>query len=142
MINIFTGKNSLMLEYFKKYKKLIRFLFGGAIITFLQIVLLYVFSDAMHLWYLFSSQLSFVIAFFVSFFLYRGWVFPGGDKDSHHQFLLYSALTLVNFLMNGLMMFVFVEWIGLWYIYSQVLVKIIISILNFFCYNLIIFSKE
>lgn len=128
-------------QYVKRYDNLIKFLIGGVIIVLLQVSLLYVFSHFLHWWYLLAAQLSFTIAFFVSFFLYRDWVFPGGVKASHHQFILYAILTVINFFMNGLAMFLFVDGLGIWYIYSQVIVKILISIVNYFLYNVYIFNK-
>ncbi|MEK7477835.1 MAG: GtrA family protein [Patescibacteria group bacterium] len=127
--------------YIKQYDRLIKFLIGGVAITLLQVGLLYVFSGLFHLWYLFAAQLSFTMAFFASFFIYRDWVFPGGEKASYHQFILYTVLTVINFFMNGLAMFTFVDWLGIWYIYSQIIVKILISVANYYLYKILIFNK-
>ena len=128
-------------SYIKKYDKVLKFLIGGIFITILQVVLLYLFTHTFKAWYLFSAQLSFTIAFLVSFVIYRDWVFPGGEKASHHQFVLYTILTIMSFFVNGLGVFVFVDWLGIWYVYSQIIVKALMSIANYFLYNIIIFNK-
>lgn len=125
----------------KKYNKLLKFIIGGGGITILQVVLLYLFQEVFHIWYLYSSQLSFVIVFFVSFFIYKDWVFSGGAKSVHHKFLLFTGLSLLNFFMNGGGMYVLVSYFGIWYILSQIIVKILISIFNYLVYNLVIFNE-
>jgi putative flippase GtrA len=135
------AKNILESIIIGKNNKIIKFLVGGVAVTLLQVVLLYVFSSLLNVWYLLAAQLSFVISFLASFFIYRNWVFPGGSKASHHQFVLYTILTVVNFFMNGFGMFLFVDWLGVWYIYSQIIVKAIICVVNYFLYDMLIFNK-
>jgi len=128
-------------DYTKKYGKVLKFLIGGIFITVLQVVLLYLFTHIFRTWYLLSAQLSFIIAFLVSFVIYRDWVFPGGDKASHHQFILYTILTAVTFFANGLGMFVLVDLLSVGYIFAQILLKAVFSIANYFLYNVFIFDK-
>jgi putative flippase GtrA len=125
----------------QKYNKIVKFIAGGTFITVLQVVLLYIFVHVFQIWYLYSSQLSFFIVFIVSFFIYKDWVFSSGAKSGTHKFVLYSSLTLLNFFMNGLFMYFFVSFLGIWYIFSQIVVKVLISILNYFVYNSLIFNK-
>ncbi|KKT80820.1 MAG: GtrA family protein [Candidatus Azambacteria bacterium GW2011_GWA1_44_9] len=127
--------------YFRRHHKILKFLIGGILITVLQVALLYLFTHIFKTWYLFSAQLSFGIAFLVSFIIYRDWVFIGGDKTSHHQFILYTVLTIATFFANGLGMFILVDFLSVGYIFAQILLKAILSVINYFLYNIFIFNK-
>lgn len=125
------------------YQKIIRFVVAGGVVATFNVILLRFFVGVLHLHYLFASSFSFVFALILNFILQRYWVFKGIQKGKTiKQFLLFSALVVLNFFLNLLSMFLLVERVGIQYLLAQIFTIIILAVLNFFVYQRFIFSNN
>ena len=105
--------------------------------------MLYIATAYGHLWYLYSAMLGFVVSQFVSFLLHKLWTF--GNRvlaGSHIQFTFHFLLALINLGINTLLVYIFVDGLGLWYIFAQVLASLIIACESYFAYRWIYRKKE
>jgi putative flippase GtrA len=126
-----------------KYKKLLRFVISGGSATCVNILLLYVLTEHVHLWYLLSSIVAFLSAFLISFFLQKFWTFEDPAKDRMHtQFMQFLITMLAGLAFNTFLMYICVEYAHFPYILGQVLAGIVIAILNFIVYQKLIFKKN
>lgn len=122
---------------------LLRYLVAGITGASTQIGLLYVFTDIVGLWYLYSSIFSFLAAIIVSFLLQKFWTFEDKKTDKlHHQFVKYMAVAILGLLVNTFAMFLLVDLLLLWYILAQIITGIIIAVMNFLMYKFFIFHKN
>jgi len=122
---------------------LVRYLIAGFSAAGTNIGLLYIFTDILNIWYLYSSILSFLIAIWVSFFLQKLWTF--GDKKVEGvrgQFLKYMAVAIAGILINTLSMLLLVDALHLWYILAQIITGGIIAAINFLMYKFFIFNRS
>lgn len=124
-------------------KPFVKFVIVGSINGIFSIGLLLLFYDVFSCPLVFATSASFILSFLLSFFLQKNWTFRDDrPKNSWRQALIYSFNIFLGLNMNGFLMHLFVFTFGFWYVFSQVLVNIIISIYNFIVYRYIIFKKS
>jgi len=132
-----------MLNLLLKYKQIIKYLIAGSTAAFTDLALLYIFTDILGIWYLISTSLAFIIAFFVSFFLQKFWTFRDSDKEiMYKQMGIYLAVTLANFMINVAMMYIFVDGFKIWYMLAQFIISGLIAFESYFVYKTFIFNKN
>ena len=139
-----------MIDYIKKLEneyprlsKLFRYVASGGIAAFVDLVLLYIFTDFLHIWYLLSAILAFILAFSVSFILQKYWTFKDDSKEEmHKQVIIYFIIAIINLGINTLMMFVSVHYIHLHYMLAQFIVAGLIAFWSFFIYRKFVFKKN
>ncbi len=119
----------------------IRFLISGGTATAVNVGTLYVLTEFAGLWYILSSVVAFVLAFCVSFTMQKWWTFA--ERSTHRvgsQAGLYFAVALGNLGLNTLLLYVLVEWFGLWYVIAQLIASAIIAAESFLLYRFVIFG--
>lgn len=122
--------------------KALRFIVSGGTAALTQITSLYVFTDVLSIYYLYSSVLSYIVAIVVSFILQKFWAFQDKDLGSSHiQFAKYVLVGILGLATNTLSMYVLVSVLGVWYIVAQIISGAFIAGINFFCYKNFIFKK-
>lgn len=116
-----------------------KYIISGAIASLVMFVSLIIFREILGIWYLYSSTLAFVLAFFTSFLLQKLWTFKNNisNHGTHNQLMLFFAVSIVNLGINALGMFILVDVIHIWYIFSQFIVAVLIAVWSFFIYGAI-----
>lgn len=132
----------LVERHYPGHAKVFRYVASGSVAEVVGLILLYAFTDLLGIWYLVSSMVAFVIAFGASFALQKFWTFQDHRKENiHKQAGVYFAVALVNLGFNTLLIFVFVEYIGFYYLVAQVLASFLVAFESFFVYQHFIFHK-
>jgi len=120
-----------------KHKRPIKYLIAGGTAAFTDLSLLYIATDILGIWYLFSACLAFVVAFFVSFFLQKFWTFRDNDQEQiYKQLGAYLAVALANFTLNAALMYIFVDGLRIWYMLAQFMISGLIACESYFVYKL------
>ena len=134
---------SLFIErIFGRYAIIVRYLISGGISFGTNIVILYLLTEYLGLYYLASVVLAFLVAFVVSFFMMKRWTFQDTSKEGvHQQMSIYLSVAVFNMLLNTALVYLFVEYIGVWYIFSQFIASLLIAVSSFFIYKYLIFVK-
>lgn len=128
-------------RHYPGHAKVGRYIASGSIAEVVGLLLLYVFTDWLGIWYLVSSIFAFVIAFGVSFAFQKFWTFQDHGKENiHWQWGVYMAVAVVNLGFNTLLIYVFVEFAGLNYLVAQVLSSFLIAFESYFVYQHFIFD--
>lgn len=129
-------------NHFRKMK-ILRYLISGGTAAIVDLAILYLLTDIMGVWYLFSAVLAFIIAFVVSFVLQKYWTFANHSNDKiHSQILIYLTVALINLGLNTLGVFVFVHYFVFHYLTAQIIVSAIIAIESYFIYHFIFKSHK
>ena len=127
----------------KKYQQFGRFLIAGGFVFALNLGLLYAFTDILHIHYLISTVLAFVITFMASFLLQKIWTFEDRTHDRlHFQIPVFLGMQLANIILNTSLMYVFVEYLHLWYLLSQAIISFAIAVGIFFINKFYIFKAR
>lgn len=137
-----TVRNNSNQSIFKK-NILLRYLIAGFTGAGTQIGLLYVFTDIVGFWYIYSSLLAFIAAIMVSFTLQKFWTFADKEiKKVHHQFVRYLVVAILGIFINTICMYLLVDILGLWYIFAQIITGGVIAVFNFAMYKIFIFNRR
>ncbi len=132
-----------MLNLLLKYKQIIKYLIAGGTAAGVDLILLYVFTDVLGIWYLFSACLAFSIAFFVSFFLQKFWTFRDEDKEvMYKQMRVYLAVAVTNLALNTGLMYIFVDGFKIWYMGAQFIISGLIACESYLIYKFFIFNGQ
>lgn len=116
---------------------------SGGTATVIDLVALYILTDAYKIWYLLSAIIAFAIAFIANFAMQKFWSFAGEhEKKSHHQLFLFLSINLMNLAINASGMYLLVDKIKIWYIFSQIIMSALIAMESFFVYKVIIFKSD
>ena len=123
--------------------KVIRFIIAGGSAFSVNISLLYIFTEFLGLWYIFSATLAFLFSFLVGFSLNKFWTFANSSTDFiHNQILVYLGINLSNLIINNVLLYVMVESFGVWYILAQAIASIFLAFESFFLYRWLFRSKD
>jgi putative flippase GtrA len=130
-----------LIQWVKKYEQVFRFLLAGGIAFAVNIVVLYLFTDILGIYYLISTVWAFLISFGVSFLLQKFWTFQDGSRDRFHiQLPLYLGMQVANLGLNTVLMYAFVEYLHIWYLFSQVIIAAGIAVSSFYINKTYIFK--
>jgi glycosyltransferase involved in cell wall biosynthesis len=126
------------LEHRSRATKLSRFLISGTIAAIVHVGTLYILAEYVGIWYLLASSGAFVVAFAVSFTMQKFWTFHDKDKAKvKRQLPQHFMVASVNFWLNIGLMYLFVEYAGVWYILAQLMSSSLIAVESFLLFRLI-----
>lgn len=125
-----------------KVGQILRYLISGAVVVAVDILFLHFFTNVFGIWYLLSSVVAFMIAFVVSFLLQKFWTFTNKSLAKiKGQLFKYFVASLVNLVVNTIMLYVFVDIFKINYNLGQVVTVGIIAVFLFFVYRDKIFNN-
>ncbi len=120
-----------------------RYLVSGGTAAFTDIGLLYVLTKFVGLWYLASAVLAFIVAFGVSFTLQKFWTFQDKDLQAvKRQAGLYFLVAIVNLCLNTLLVYLITDFLGIFYVISQVIAAGLVAVWSFFIYKYYVFGGK
>ena len=127
----------------KYSKQIATYLISGGIAAFMNLSLLYIFTELFYFWYVTSASIAYISAFGVSFTLQKFLTFKDHKIDGiHKQLSLYFLVMLINLTLNALFVYILVEYFGIWYMLAQIVSGLVIAVESFFVYKLLIFRRS
>jgi len=121
--------------------KAFRYIISGGTGAIVSIATLFVMTHFLGVWYLASSIAAFILSFFVSFYLQRTWTFERKQRNTlTRHMVLFLGIALLNLALNTCIVYIAVEYIGLWYVLAQIIAGIIVATSTFFVYQHFIFN--
>ncbi len=118
--------------------KIVRYLISGGMAAFTDLLFLYIFTDIFGIWYILSAIVAFLLSFLVSFSMQKYWTFKDHSSDRFRtQAVTYLFVTVTNLGINTLGIFLFVQYVHLHYMISQIIVSAFIAIESFFVYQVV-----
>ncbi len=126
-----------------KYTKVVKYIISGGTSAVADLAFLYLFTSIMHIWYIFSAILAFLIAFGISFVLQKFWTFDDQGVDVwKSQAFTYFIITSINLGLNTLLMYILVDKFYLHYMPAQIIAGAIVACQSYFVYQKFVFSKN
>ena len=133
----------IMDKVFGRYAIIVRYLTSGGTAFGANIVVLYVLTEYVGVYYLFSVVLAFLFGLIVSFLMMKHWTFQDGSyEEVNRQAAVYFGIALFNLVLNTTLVYLLVEAVHVWYVFSQVMSSLLIAISSFFIYKHLIFVKK
>ena len=122
--------------------RIVRFVVSGGTATAVNLGILFVLTHLFGLWYLLSSVIAFLGAFFVSFTMQKYWTFEDDSTSRlRSQALIYLSIILVGLGVNTALIYSFVEYARLHYVVAQLISGIFIAVMNYFSYKHLVFRE-
>jgi dolichol-phosphate mannosyltransferase len=123
-------------------KEFFQFAFVGLIGTFINLAILYMLTDILKIYYIYSAIASFIVAATSNFILNKTWTF----KEKLHEkvvnkYVQFFLVSLVALTINLIFLYIFTEFLGIHYLISQFLAIGIALIINFLGNKIWTFSK-
>ncbi len=132
-----------IIHHVKKHQQIGRFFITGGIAFVVNISVLYWATSILHVYYLASTVIAFVASFSVSFCMQKFWTFRDHAPDQWHiQFYRYLTLQLINLGLNACLMYVFVEYVHLWYLLAQTFILLGLAVISFLVNRNYIFKPQ
>ena len=123
------------------YLKIARYIVAGGTAALVNLATLYILTEWLDWWYLFSSIVAFGIAFIVSFNLQKFWTFKEKSLNRlQRQFIFYLLVILSNLAINTFLLYLLVEKFSLPYLIAQIITGGLLAIFSFSIYHRIFFN--
>jgi putative flippase GtrA len=113
-------------------RKLFRFAAVGGLNTLVTLSVFYLVHNIFHANYLIASVAGYTLGIINSYIWNKVWTFESSSKSIGFEFSKFIALNLTGFLLNVILMWIFVEVLKIIPLVAQVLTIGIIFFLNFF----------
>tara|TARA_Y100000310_G_scaffold339655_1_gene432976 strand:+ start:3578 stop:4669 length:1092 start_codon:yes stop_codon:yes gene_type:complete len=128
-------KKNVIREFFK-------FVIVGGIGTIVNILILYLLTEKVGVYYIFSAIISFIVAMTSNFTLNKVWTFKENIKlDAGKKYLQFGLVSVSALLVNLFFLYIFTEIFGIYYIISQIFAIGIALIINFLGNKVWTFAK-
>ena len=120
-------------------KQIMRFGVVGVISFLVDYGILYVLTEKANIYYLLSAGISFTVSVVINYLLSMSWVFKSNKKrGKKEEFIIFIVLSLGGLLLNQVMMYVFVDYMNLYYLLAKIVATAIVMIYNFTSRKLIL----
>jgi len=122
--------------------RIMRYLIAGGTSAAVNLSLLFLLTSVLEVWYIYSAFIATGAALIVSFTLQKLWTFQNFATDRVHvQFPMHATLAGTNIIVNTALLFILVEWAGMWYLVAQVIAGAILACVNYTIYKRYIFAE-
>ncbi|WP_417882739.1 GtrA family protein [Aerococcus kribbianus] len=112
--------------------RIIKFAGLGLVTTALDFCLLFLLTEAFHIYYIYSAFFSFVGATVFNYFMSKSYVFMTDSQNPNRFELLYFLLfSTIGLVINQVLVFVSVEYFSLYYLFAKLLATIVVMIWNY-----------
>lgn len=132
-----------LLKKIHNNKQFVKYAICGSTAASVDLFLLFVFTDLLNFWIVYSASLAFVFAFFVSFYLQKFWTFRDNQKKgTMKQMIMYLMVGIMNLGINAGGMYLLVEKYEIMYLLAQIIMGLSVAIFSFSIYRFVIFRKK
>lgn len=138
----FSGHHPRLFCFCEERKSIIKFFFSGAFAGAVDLIALFVFHGLLYWDIVVATSVAFLLSFMVSFSLQKLWTFRNyNNKRLPRQLVLYVGAAFISLNLNAAGMHFLVNNLGVWYLFSQIIVNLFLGVINFFTYKFIVFRK-
>lgn len=106
----------------------VRYVISSMIATGVDFVILILFTEVFNLWYIFSATLGAITGGIIGFLLGRNWAFMSKEGSRSSQAIKYAWVWVGSIILNVGLLYIFVEYFDIQYIFSKVIVTILVGI--------------
>jgi putative flippase GtrA len=129
-------------KIFEKFRKITKYFFISVIATVTDIIFLYIFTEIINIFYLLSAIFSYIIGMFIAYLGNRKYTFKNNkNKKEIHKFIDFSVISIIGLVLNIILLKIFTEDFGIWYIYSKIIAVILIFFIKYIGHKKIVFNN-
>ena len=130
------GTDSFYIQFF-------RYIFVGGTAFIVDFGFLYFFSDICGIYYLISAILSFIISVLVNYVMSTKWVFNQENIDNRLiEFNLFILISTIGLVFTEVLLYLFTDVLGLYYLVSKIIAAIIVLFWNFIARRIMFYGTK
>lgn len=123
--------------------QMFRYVFVGGTAFVVDFFFLYFFSDICGIYYLISGVLSFIISVLVNYWMSTKWVFNQDNIENKVlEFNLFLAISTLGLVFTEILLWLFTDVFGLYYLISKVIAAILVMFWNFIARRIMFYGKN
>ena len=123
--------------------QLFRYIFVGGTAFVVDFFFLYFFSDICGIYYLISGVLSFIISVLVNYIMSTKWVFNQDNINNRVlEFNLFLLISTIGLVFTEILLWLFTDIFGIYYLVSKVIAAIIVLFWNFIARRIMFYGKN
>lgn len=130
-----------MKNIIQKNKEIIMYLVFGVLTTVVNIVVYYIFSNLLHMNYLFSNAMAWFLSVLFAYVTNRKYVFDSKNNQIIKEAISFFGSRLATGIMDMMLMWFLVNFNIVNDVVAKVVVNVIIVILNYILSKLVVFKK-
>ncbi|MEK7156052.1 MAG: GtrA family protein, partial [Patescibacteria group bacterium] len=124
-------------------RRITRFLIVGSISVFTYYAFLFGLTEYAGVWYITSAIVAFVAYYCVNFLSQKFWTFKNRDrKGLNQQLAKFTAMAIGNWILNTVLLYLMVEYLGMWYLFAQAILTIVVSTIAYVLFKHWIFRND
>ena len=109
-----------------------RYIFVGGAAFIVQFSSLFLFTDVFSIYYLVSAAIAFILGLIANYALSISWVFNKHTLDNMwSEFTIFTFIGVVGLCLNELFMWFFTDYVGFYYLISNIIAAALILFWNF-----------
>ena len=125
----------------QKNKEIIMYLVFGVLTTVVNIVVYYIFSNLLHMNYLFSNAMAWFLSVLFAYVTNRKYVFDSKNNQIIKEAISFFCSRLATGIMDMMLMWFLVNFNIANDVVAKVVVNVIVVILNYILSKLVVFKK-
>lgn len=123
--------------------QLFRYIFVGGTAFAVDFFFLYFFSDICGIYYLISAIFSFIISVLVNYVMSTRWVFNQDNIENKvMEFNLFLLISTIGLVFTEILLYLFTDVLGLYYLISKIISAIIVLFWNFLARRVMFYGKD
>ncbi len=124
------------------FRQVLRFICTGAVTVGLYYGILYTLTEFFQFWYLLSAIIAYIFNITGNFLLHKFWTFKNIETEKiRQQMFWYLFMWFILFLANTGLLYLFVDILHIWYLYAQMIITVVFSIISYFVTRRIFVTK-
>ena len=136
IINIEKNKDSVL-----AFQQTLRYLIGGSTTAILNWLLIYIFVEYANIHYMISMNLAVVVIYLYSFIVNKFFVFRNRTETHVKQGSYFVIMRVVLLVVANLLMFIGVDWLGIPYLITNIMVSVWDATASFLIMKFFIFTN-
>lgn len=130
-----------MKNIIQKNKEIIMYLVFGVLTTVVNIVVYYIFSNLLHMNYLFSNAMAWFLSVLFAYVTNRKYVFDSKNNQIIKEAISFFGSRLATGIMDMMLMWFLANFNIVNDVVAKVVVNVIVVILNYILSKLVVFKK-
>ena len=133
-----------LINLYKKYDEIINYLIVGGLTTIVSILIYALFTKLFHVNYMISNLISWIGSVLFAYVTNKKFVFKSKCENKKKVFIeiyQFFKYRVFSFIIDVLLMYVFVELVTFDDMVAKVIVQVIVIILNYVFSKLFVFKK-
>lgn len=124
------------------FRQLLRFGVVGIIAAFVDVGVLVVLKELLHIDVLISSAVSFCVSVTANYLLSMKFVFKGKNQSKLREFVIFVLLSIGGLCLNQIILWLGVTYTAVYYLLVKLFAMIIVPIYNFITRKIFLESRE